>query len=207
MFTASSASEPRTTRADLDYLIARLTPSLTDGTIVLDALRWSDAAALAAMDDIEIRRAFGAADPTTPLSVTDTARLIEAWSTAADQITFAIRRGGSLVGVATARFEVGGWVATMSVLVAPSARRAKVGTRALRLLADFAVDVQKASRLRLDSLDANKPAHRLAESLGFKRLDHFPGGPGWTHHGLTHEEWEVRSQALASSLGEGTIAA
>jgi RimJ/RimL family protein N-acetyltransferase len=82
-----------------------------------------------------------------------------------------------------------------------------VGTRALRLAADFAVDVQRASRVRLDSIEANKPAHKLAESLGFKRLEHFPGGPGWTHHGLTHEEWETRSLELASTLGQGSIAA
>jgi len=207
MVTATLASEPTTSHIGLDRLIAKLVPSLTDGTIVLDALRPADAAALAAMDDVEIRRAFGAIDPTSPMAVREAARLIDSWAASDDEIAFAVRREGSLAGVVTVRSEVGGWVAVLTVRVAASARRARVETRALRLVADFAVDVQRASRVRLDSLEANKPAHKLFESLGFKRLEHFPGGPGWTHHGLTHEEWETRSLELASTLGQGSIAA
>ena len=207
MVTATLASEPNTSHIGLDRLIAKLVPSLTDGTIVLDALRPADAAALAAMDDVEIRRAFGAIDPTRPMPVSEAARLIDSWAASDDEIAFAVRRDGSLAGVVTVRSEVGGWVAVLTVGVAASARRARVGTRALRLVADFAVDVQRASRVRLDSAEANKPAHKLFESLGFKRLEHFPGGLGWTHHGLTHEEWETRSLELASTLGQGSIAA
>jgi hypothetical protein len=62
--------------------------------------------------------------------------------------------------------------------------------------------------LRVDTVAANKPAHRLVEGLGFKRLEHFPSGaPGWAHHGLTHEEWEATSQDLATTLGQGSMAA
>ena len=75
------AAEPLATSPDIERLLATLVPSLTDGTIVLDALRSSDAAALAAMDDAEIRRAFGA-DPGSPMPVADAARRIDAWAAA-----------------------------------------------------------------------------------------------------------------------------
>jgi RimJ/RimL family protein N-acetyltransferase len=206
MVSATLASEPLPSRVT-DRPATRIVPSLTDGTIVLDSLRPSDAAALAAMDDVEIRRAYGAADPTSPMPVSDATRLIDSWSVAGDEVAFAIRRDGALTGVATIRSEVGGWVGVLSVRVAAKARRARVGTRALRLAADYAVDLQRASRLRLDNLEANKPAQRLAESLGFKQLHHFPGDPGWIHHGMTHEEWEQRSVELARTLGEASVAA
>jgi RimJ/RimL family protein N-acetyltransferase len=182
-------------------------PTLTDGTIVLGALHPTDAAVLAAIADEAIRRTLSGVDPTSPMTVETATRLIDRWAIDTDEHAFAIRRDGALVGVATARSEVGGWVAVLAVSVAPAARRGGIGTRALRLLADFVVEIHKASRLRIDTVEANKPAHRLAESLGFKRLEHFPrGAPGWAHHGLTHEEWEGLSFELAPKLGQGSIA-
>jgi RimJ/RimL family protein N-acetyltransferase len=187
--------------------IPKFIPTLTDGTIVLGALRPADATTLSSMADEAIRRTLGSVDPTSPMTVEAATWLIDRWAIDPDEHAFALRRDGALVGIATARAEVGGWVAVLAVCVAPAARHARIGTRALRLLADFVVEIHKASRLRIDTLDGDRPAHRLAESLGFKRLEHFPSGaPGWAHHGLTHEEWEELSLELASTLGQGSIA-
>jgi RimJ/RimL family protein N-acetyltransferase len=181
---------------------------LTDGTIVLDTLRGDDAAALIAMGDEALRRMLEAGDPTSPMSAEEPTNLIEGRAAAASEQRFAIRRGRALVGIGRIRSEAGGWIAVLEVVVAAPARRAGVGMRSLRLLADYSVDVLGASRLRIDTEAHNAAAHRLAEALGFKRLEHYPGrAPGWVHHGLTDDEWAQRSHELADDLGQGSIAA
>src|SRR5262245_9731882 len=135
MVTAVLTAEPHADQLPPASPIPKFVPTLTDGTIVLDALRRADAAALAALDDEAGRRTFGVADPTSPMTVDVAARLIERWASDPDEQCFAVRRNDALIGVVSSRAEVGGWVAVLSVAIAGSARRAGLGRRALRLLA------------------------------------------------------------------------
>lgn len=190
---------------------AGVVPTITDGTLVLDGLRRDDAIALVAVHDERIEPALEPSPVEPPLSLEEATGLIDTWASEwADetgQRVFAVRRDGALIGVVKARISLGGWLATLDVRIAPSARGKGSGVRALRLVADYAIDLLGASRLRIDSQERNRPARALCESLGFKRLDKPAfGREGQVYYGITQEEWEERSRELARHLGEGSIA-
>ncbi len=76
--------------------------------------------------------------------------------------------GGGFAGVGVApRIDRPGRTAELGYVVAAAARRRGVGTRALRLLTEWAFDDLDAVRLELLISVANLPSQRVAENCGY----------------------------------------
>jgi len=75
---------------------------------------------------------------------------------------------GRLLGAVT-RFGPDGHQATFGLWLAPDARGRGVGTRALRLVADWTFDTTAAIRLDAYIMVGNEASNRMTERAGFKR--------------------------------------
>jgi RimJ/RimL family protein N-acetyltransferase len=145
--------------------------SLAIDELLLRPWRPSDAAALlAACQDADIARWAGMAQP---FMAADADAFIEA----ADEMwrdgtgaPFAIVEAGSdrLLGAVT-RFGPDGHHATFGCWVVPEARGRGIGTRALRLLAEWTFATTAVLRLHVFIIVGNEVSERMVERAGFQR--------------------------------------
>ncbi len=145
--------------------------TLTIDELVLRPWRPTDAPELLAMcQDPEIARWVTIPQPFLPA---DADAFIEKSRTMwRDGIgaAFAIveRASGRLLGAVT-RFGPEGHQATFGLWLAPEARGRGVGTRSLRLVADWTFATTAAIRLDTFIMVGNEPSNRMVERAGFRR--------------------------------------
>lgn len=153
-------------------LPSRLTPPaapLTDGVVTLRPLTSGDAAAMGLLVDDPLTRRFTMVpfEPAPDFAAGWLARYVDGWADGT-RAGFAVERDGAFAGFASllqwlpdaAQGELG-------YVVAPAARGAGVGARALRLLSDWCLGPLGLERveLRIDALNAGSLA--LARRCGF----------------------------------------
>jgi [ribosomal protein S5]-alanine N-acetyltransferase len=147
-------------------------PPLADGEVLLRPFDRDDERAIVeAVQDPEIPRWTSIPAPYRDRDAKEYVARAERDRRAGRELGLAIvdRHDGALLGGIglvmdgpQRRAEVGYWVAA-------GARRRGVGTRALRLLAGWAIDRLGVKRVELLANPANEASQRLAEAAGFKR--------------------------------------
>jgi RimJ/RimL family protein N-acetyltransferase len=148
-------------------------PPLADGAIALRAWREDDVPAITeACQDPEIPRWTVVPSPYTERDAREHLARSAQERRAGEALSLAI------VGVETGRLEGAcglnrfDWAnrsAEIGYWVAASARRRSVGTRAVRLLASWALEDLGLKRLELFTNPENEPSQRLAARAGFTR--------------------------------------
>ena len=138
---------------------------LEDGEVVLRPFTEEDVPALSAAlrDDLEIDRWTRIPSPYTEQHARE-------FITTTDEKAFATidRESGELLGGIGARVHAEG-IVEVGYWVKAEARGRGVATRALRLLARYAVAELGAKRVQLTTDPANVASQRVAEKAGFRR--------------------------------------
>jgi RimJ/RimL family protein N-acetyltransferase len=145
-----------------------ITPTLTDGTIVLDGFLAADIDAHLAGEDEEQARRFGwfPARSTRVAVASAIARWQEDWRDDRPRRAFAVRAGGILVGGCEVRMKADG-SCEMSYWVFPEFRGRGLGTRALALLMSWAAHSFTPTIFRLEIEPDNRGSIALARHLKF----------------------------------------
>lgn len=150
-------------------------PPLTDGVVVLRAVRDADVAQIveATADPLIKRFTSSIPDPNGPEQVRKWIATHRPDAVAGVEISFAIADAGDearLLGMTSLHeFSWRDRRAATGYWVAPWARRRGVATRATRLIGDHALGTLGLARVELVADIDNTPSHRVAEHAGFIR--------------------------------------
>jgi RimJ/RimL family protein N-acetyltransferase len=150
-------------------LAAIVVPPLADGVVALRPWRDDDVPwVVTAVHDPEIPRFTG-------VPVGQTADGVRRWLTRVEperEVALAIAdaaSGAPLGSIGLRRTADDPWIAEAGYWVAREARGRGVATRALRLLADWALPALGLARLQLTTHEENVASQRVAEAAGFQR--------------------------------------
>jgi RimJ/RimL family protein N-acetyltransferase len=148
---------------------AIVVPPLTDGVVALRPWRDDDVPWIVdAVQDPEIPRFTGVPPGQTADGVRRWLARVEPEREAALAIVEAA--SGALLGsIGLRRTADDPWIAEAGYWVAREARGRGVATRALRLLADWALPALDLARLQLTTHEENVASQRVAEAAGFRR--------------------------------------
>ena len=146
-------------------------PPLTDGVVALRGWRDADAGAIAAMmEEAEIARWTRAPSPYRERDAIEWLALHPALLRRGEELPLAVvgADGGELVGSMSVRFR-GDGRGEFGYLLAAQARGRGLGTRALRLFAEWAFDEHSLERLEVLVHPDNAASLAMAERAGFQR--------------------------------------
>ncbi len=147
-------------------------PPLADGDVLLRAFdRGDERAIVEAVQDPEIPRWTSIPAPYRGRDAKEYVARFERDRRAGRELGLAIvdRHHGALLGGIGLVMDGPGQRAEVGYWVAVGARRRGVGTRAVRLLAEWAIDRLAVKRVELLANPANEASQRLAEAAGFRR--------------------------------------
>ena len=178
---AARSHDHRIAHGNLRPALYEVAPSLTDGTVVLDAFQPEDADSHLAGEDEEQARRFGWFPRRSTLAgVRETiARWRDQWLTQDPALTFALRLADSdqLVGGCELRLRDGS-TASMSYWTFPVFRRRGLATRAVVLVTRYAFDTLGVTEIEVEIEPDNVASRGVARRAGFVDAGTIRASPG-----------------------------